>query len=145
MYKEINARFILRSVSIPVYAAKSNETHFHPGILSSFLPWQRLDDIVSFIEHRDASGNRGRPDELESWKVPRIAACWRGREITMAAFTFIRWLQRYSDMRTLLWLSDLWKNRLNVETNLNDRACSNMNNERRCLKLLSWFYARYSI
>lgn len=89
MYKEINARLILRSVSIPVYAAKSNETHFHPGILSSFLPWQRLDDIVSFIEHRDARGNRGRPDELESWKVPRIAACWRGREITMAAFTFI--------------------------------------------------------
>lgn len=94
MYKEINARLILRSVSIPVYAAKSNETHFHPGILSSLLPWQRLDDIVSFIEHR---GNRGRPDELESWKVPRIAACWRGREITMAAFTFITGIFGYED------------------------------------------------
>lgn len=84
MYKEINARLILRSVSIPVYAAKSNETHFHPGILSFFLPWQRLDDIVSFTFAKS-----GRPDELETWKVPRIAACWRGREITMAAFTFI--------------------------------------------------------
>lgn len=88
MYKEINAP-ILRSVSIPVYTAKSNETHLHPGILSSFLPWQELDDIVSFMERCcDVRGNRGvaRPDELESWKVPRVAACWRNREITVAVF-----------------------------------------------------------